>query len=289
MKHCDPKDPHVGAEPNREAEGGGAAHDDRPKIWRCNPKDEEEHVRGMLPAVPYAQTRAYVSDEELFPDGRVLPAYPFTRLDQIDVHVRLAESDGLAETLDALRSGAGETSPVALSGPMALLSSLIDPTRLFKMVHDPAFDDTLLAFADAIADYMVAAIECGARVISFADIEGCVEIVGLRFFERHTGPALIRCLKRIDPYLDDALVHLCGKSSASLTGTGHAELHPVLAAGTAASAGTGTRSNYVDALFACAQRKDCRLIGNNCVHTSSFEPGQQLYRLELVSCKWERF
>lgn len=252
------------------------AHDtftkNRQTVWHCDP--HEAHLQGTpsLPHAPFAQARAWASERALFPDGRRVPRYPFPSLDEIPAGHHLVDAPAIGEAFEALRSGAGENSVLEVSGPMALLSTLVDPSNLYRVRPAGKLDDMLMSFADEIADYVIAAIECGARVISLGDTEGCVEIVGKRFFRQHTGPALHACLEKIEPHLDHALIHVCGKSSVSLTCSGYARATPTR---------IESCSNYLGVLFACSADKKMRLIGNNCIHTPSLEV-PILYRLELA-------
>ncbi len=242
----------------------------RPSRWNCFPGNDEARLEDMLPSVSFAEARAYASDEILFPSGRIIPCYPYDSLDEIATQTSLLDSEAIKQTIESLANGAGRDTVVAVSGPMALLATLIDPTKLYTMGNDQKLDQTLSSLADAIAEFMIVSIKHGARVLSFGDAEGCVELVGTHFFQAHAGPALIACLQQVEPYLDHALIHLCGKTSASLTGTGYASIFPMRV----------SSETYLRALFDSASQKACRFIGNNCIHTQDFST-HLLYRLEL--------
>lgn len=244
-------------------------------IWRCNPHDEEEHPLDMLPRAASAYQLAYAPPEKLFSEGHTLPGYPYGSLEEVDVNVVLAETPALREALADLEAGAGDARPLALPGPMMLLSSLVDPAAVYRARRDPRLDETLGALADALAAYARAAIGAGARVLSLADAEGCCELAGRRFFTEHSGPALVRFLDGVDPALDRALVHLCGKTSVSLTGTGMAQAEPVR---------IPQAASYQEALFSQAGNPKMRVVGHGCVHARG-GPWSQLTRL---STTWER-
>ena len=101
-------------------------------IWRCNPHDEEEHPLDMLPRAASAYQLAYAPPEKLFSEGHTLPGYPYGSLEEVDVNVALAETPALREALADLEAGAGDARPLALPGPMMLLSSLVDPAAVYR-------------------------------------------------------------------------------------------------------------------------------------------------------------
>ena len=128
----------------------------------------------------------------------------------------------MAAMLHAVEMLAEEGYRVAynIEGPFALLCALLPMSRVFSALRKPAGAEMLEKVEDWVCKYAAAAVEKGAKLISFADPVATVDILGERVFTTAYVPSLRRVLRRIRAEHPEVLIHLCGKLTQSLLDTG---------------------------------------------------------------------
>ena len=125
---------------------------------------------------------------------------------------------------------------------------------------------------ESLAEYTIEAIKKGVNIISYADPEGVMEIVGEKFYKEISGLATYKYLKKIEPYLKNVLVHICGKTSYSLQKAGYI---------VAKTYRVEEEKEYMELLFDYAKDKKFKFVGHSCIHTKKLTV-PIIKKLELV-------
>ena len=150
----------------------------------------------------------------------------------------------------------GETVAVELSGPVSILSALVDFAVLFKCWRkDEALTTrAFLHIGDQLEHYAKELCEAGVDLLSFADPAAAPHIIGPRFSGMLANVFLAPFLKSIASSLHGAALHLCPHSTSIVVSAGLAAWAEVPASG---------QSSYQRACIALA--RPGRIFGNSCI------------------------
>ncbi len=193
--------------------------------------------------------------------------YAFSSLEEMaDISVMSLEQGRIKEVLDCVEklSSEGETVALTVEGPFTIISSLIDPMHFYKGMRKnrEAIDAIITVVEDSIVSYMLEGIRRGARIISYGDPVGAMDIVGPKVYEEISGKSSHRILKRLEGHLDSALVHICGKTTTAFTKLGFAEAVSVPVEG---------EQTYGQALSQILESgSGSRMIGHQCIKKTPF-------------------
>ena len=110
--------------------------------------------------------------------------------------------------------------------------------------------------------YIIEGIKRGAKIISYGDPVGSIDIVGPKIYEEYSGKISCNILKRVEPYLENSVIHLCGKTSTAFEKLGLSESRAIE---------FQEEITYGDAINRILQeRKDVKFIGNSCIKRTPF-------------------
>jgi uncharacterized 2Fe-2S/4Fe-4S cluster protein (DUF4445 family)/DNA-binding MarR family transcriptional regulator len=193
--------------------------------------------------------------------------YKYKNLSEISENSLLDEEDLSA----AVKKITRDKYIVEIPGPFSLLCSLIDPISLFREKDKKLLESMLEKAAEELFYAAKLAVDKGAVILSVADSEGVIEIAGKRLFEDFSGKYALHFLKKISPFLENSLCHLCGKLSYSLQNSGMI---------TAKTIRYDRAYSYKEALLQQMNNKNNRFFGHRCIHAESSAP--ILYKLELI-------
>ena len=184
-------------------------------------------------------------------------------------------SGRMAQVITACRllQDQGEEVLLEITGPFTLLSSLIDPAVVFRMLRKaPEQVDVLFEKLHAsLLIYVEAAYKAGVRLFSYADPTGGVNILGPRIAAGMAERFTLPFLQKIDQKLPkDALIHLCPKTAFALIDTALADVYVCdLSDGLA----------YPQAISSVCGK--VRFVGQTCLKNQNFRPGPTLQGLRL--------
>lgn len=170
----------------------------------------------------------------------------------------------IAEILKAVRylSSEGEFVCISVEGPVTVASQLMSSDMFYKSLikERTAMHNLLEIIEEGILSYIKAALHNGASIISYADPSGNIDILGPGLYTEYSGKINYNILKKAGDYLDNALIHICGRTSASLEAANLAEKHLADADGT---------MSFSDALIdALKNNKSLKYVGNSCIKKS---------------------
>jgi uroporphyrinogen-III decarboxylase len=153
----------------------------------------------------------------------------------------------------------GETVALSVEGPFTIISSLIDPMLFYKEMRNSkeTIEKILKAIEDNIVNYILEGIKRGAKIISYGDPVGALDIVGPKVYKDYSGKTAYNVLKRVEPYLEDVIIHLCGKTSTAFEAMGLSKSEALV---------VDEDITYGEAINRILkERKDVKFIGNACI------------------------
>ena len=265
-----------------------------PKRFACSGQDERkipEVIRNMsIESSPKALTEAAVQIKETYN----LPAVrlPLDLTTEMRAFGGLVKSEGLIrrlgnyrcmtkedletlcvdtiqevpvrEVLDCIKRVKNAPVILDIEGPFSILASLMDPVQLFSYLKSEGalirrILDKMTCF---LVHYCIQAIKQGVKVLSFADPSGVMELTGPIVYRDFSGLSEKQFFQAILPYLNQSVVHLCGKVALSMEKAGYIRprLHRQIA------------SNYLESILALSDDPSVHLVGGGCVNSKQSLP-----------------
>ena len=199
--------------------------------------------------------------------GPIVESYLCNTLEELNSLKEINLDNGrIREVLGSVEILSRQRKNVALSveGPFTIASSLIDPTVLFKGIrkNKGVIQEFMSIIEDSIVKYILKGIESGAKIISYADPVGSMDIVGPKVYKEISGPVSLNILKRVEKHLDGTIVHVCGKTSTALEKLGLVEASPVT---------VEAHINYGEALSTLLSNNNIKFLGHMCIKRSPFK------------------
>lgn len=211
-----------------------------------------------------------LGDEKAGPRVR---GYRYQNVEEMQLMVEMdLQSGRIKEVLDCVEVLKNQDEVVALSveGPFTIISSLIDPMNFYKGMrkNKDAVAHIIKVTENSVVNYIIEGLKRGAKIISYGDPVGAMDIVGPKVYEEFSGMSSYNILKRVEQHLDGAVVHLCGKTSVAFAKLGLAEAVPVE---------FQEDIKYGEAInFVLKERKDIKFIGHRCIKKSPFMLGNKI-------------
>lgn len=209
-------------------------------------------------------------------DAKIGPRVRGYRYENVEEMQQMSEmnlgSGRIKEVLDCveLLSSQGEVVALSVEGPFTIISSLIDLMNFYKGIRNnkAAVTKIIKVVEDSIVNYIIEGLKRGAGIISYGDPVGAMDIVGPKMYEDISGRSSYNILKRVEQYLDGAVIHICGKTSTAFVKLGLAEIIPVEFA---------ADMRYGEAInSALKERKDIKFIGHRCIKKSPYMLGNKV-------------
>lgn len=153
--------------------------------------------------------------------GPRVEKYLFNSIDELENIKEIDLNNGrIKEVLDAIEKLArqGENVILNVEGPFTIISSLIDSTIFYKAIRKnrEVIDKFIGVIEDSIIKYAKEGVKRGAKIISYGDPVGTLDLVGPKVFKEVSAKASIRILKTLENEIDNALIHVCGKASCGI-------------------------------------------------------------------------
>lgn len=188
------------------------------------------------------------------------------------------ESKSIRSTINAVGhlKDMGETVCLQVEGPFTIASQLMESTLFYKsLLKEKEAMEYLFGIIQAgILEYVELAVSSGASVISYADPAGTLDILGPAMYKRSSGPLNCGILGKIAESLENAVVHVCGRTSSSLEMGGFAKKHPL-----SLKAGQSYGEGLIEMI---TSHPETKLFGNGCIKRSPMSvSGNIMWALEI--------
>lgn len=169
----------------------------------------------------------------------------------------------------------GHVVSLRVEGPFTILAMLMDLTTISRcyLQHPLVLQKALQKITDYQTEYVRRGILQGARVISYADPSGIPQYIGPKFYRELCGSYTYRLMMQVEPFLQRAVVHICGRTSLALQHAGFCEAVP---------AGQW-QITYGEAVCLAAADEKIRFIGHNCLHQTN-----HMMQLPLMQLVWHK-
>ncbi|MBP2172851.1 uroporphyrinogen decarboxylase family protein [Methanococcus voltae] len=164
----------------------------------------------------------------------------------------------------------GEYVILNICGPFTVVSALMDPKIFYKELRkNPENAQKLLNYIEeGIINYMVEGAKSGAKIISYSDSVGTLDIVGPRIFKKYSGISNKRIIEQYKSTMEgladyNPILHVCGKLSCSFENVDMYSQCPV-------NCNTTTK-NYGEVLLDItssndtSKNKTTTVLGNACI------------------------
>lgn len=188
--------------------------------------------------------------------------YVFKSIDQL---LNMEEIDlcrgRIKQVLDAVENLSGQKEVVSLNveGPFTIISSLMEPGLFYRAIrkNGEIIDQFISVIEDSIVKYALAGIKRGAKIISYADPAGAMEIVGPKIYKDLSGRISCNLLKRVRDSAGCFIIHLCGKTSTAFEQSGFC---------TSESVKYDEKLTYGEAISLLpGNSENIRIIGHSCI------------------------
>lgn len=198
---------------------------------------------------------------------------------EIDLH-----NGRIKEVLDSIDilNKQGEIVTLNICGPFTVMSLLIDLKYFYKGIkkNRDLVNNVMKIIEDNIVRYIVEGFKKGAKIISYSDPVGAIDIVGPSVYKNVLAETTINIIKRIEHELDDIVIHLCGKTSTALYNLGFCELQEVK---------YDERLTYGEAICSLLDYKGVKIIGNNCMKKTPYNISNSLiYNINLANYDFDK-
>jgi uroporphyrinogen-III decarboxylase len=214
-----------------------------------------------------------------FNNGPRVDRYVFSSIEELDSIGRIDFKSGrIGTVLDSVEilSNNGEQVILNVEGPFTIIASLIEPVTFYKALrkNKSMALSVLKKIEDNVTEYMFEAIKRGARIISYADPMGTIDILGPYIFKEFSAISTINIIKGSELFLNGSLIHICGKLTSSLETLGLCKIKAIY------FKGEMTYGEVIDKLLKV--RNDVNLLGNSCIKmTPESINNAAVYQVEL--------
>lgn len=232
----------------------------------------KEYRKDIFCRVPFCMTveaeslgaKINMGDEKYGPRAK---EYAFKNLDELESIKPIDLTSGRIKTvLGAIHElkESGEIPILAVEGPFTILSSLIDSTAFYKELRkNPDQANEFLNFLeDEIVKYILSGIENGAKIISFGDPAGSIDIVGPKVFREYSGKIAKNIIEKVRSKEKNCIIHLCGLTSVALENEGMCKFNPL----------NCDSETYGKAIYEIIhENTKTKIIGHNCIKKSIYK------------------
>ena len=185
--------------------------------------------------------------------------YPFSSLEEIKPEqLTLMKNPHIKAVIEVIKQLKNETVILEAEAPFSIVSALINPMELYASMQTKTeyLNHILEKIAFEEAKYLEAAINAGCHIISLAEPVGTADMVGEKYFRECSGRAAVLLLKESERFLQNSVVHLCGKLSNSMLALQMAKEEEYLVTG----------EEYLESLTEAAHNPSIHFVGQHCIH-----------------------
>lgn len=195
--------------------------------------------------------------------------YVFNRVEELITIKEIDLCKGrIKQILDSVKNLSHQNEMVSLNveGPFTIIFSLIEPGIFYRGIKNnkEIIDQFMHIIEDNILRYTLAGIKNGAKIISFADPAGAMDIVGPRLYKDLSGKMSYNLLKKLQNKTETSIIHLCGKTSTAFEQLGFSQSEPVK---------YDESLTYGEAIcFLSKNNEAIKMIGHSCIKKTPFKP-----------------
>ncbi len=216
-----------------------------------------------------------LGDEKNCPRSR---DYAFSSLEELSKLDNIDFDNGrIKEVLESISilSSKNEIVTLNVCGPMTIISLLVDLKYFYKGVRKnlDCIDKLMNIIEDNIVNYIVKGYEKGAKIISYSDPVGDINIVGPKVYEEVVSKTTINILERASTCIGEGVIHICGKTSSALFNLKKCKFTKVE---------YESCLTYGEAICNIIESKKVKIIGNNCMKRTQYNlKNSQIFIIDI--------
>lgn len=216
-----------------------------------------------------------LGDEKNCPRSR---DYAFSSLEELSKLGNIDFDNGrIKEVLESISilSSKNEIVTLNVCGPMTIISLLVDLKYFYKGVRKnlECIDKLMNIIEDNIVNYIVKGYEKGAKIISYSDPVGNINIVGPKVYEEVVSKTTINILERASACIGEGVIHICGKTSSALFNLKKCKFTKVE---------YESCLTYGEAICNIIESKKVKIIGNNCMKRTQYNlKNSQIFIIDI--------
>ncbi len=217
-----------------------------------------------------------LGDEKM---GPRVSDYVFNSIDELVNIEEINLSRGrIKQVLGAVENLSNQNEIVSLNvaGPFTIISSLIEPRTFYSGIRKSReiVDQFMQVIEDNIVKYALEGVKRGARIISYGDPVGALDIVGPRVYKEISGRITYNILKRVGDNLENSIIHLCGKTSTAFEQLGFSKSEPIE---------YDEKLTYGEVIGDLLEKnEDVKIIGHSCIKRTPLKiKDSVIWRIEL--------
>ncbi len=161
---------------------------------------------------------------------------------------------------------------LCVEGAFSVLCSLINMMTLFSEYKKERMllHCILSNISEILSAYILDAMSFGVKIISLADPAAAMHLMGMKHYKELSGDYMIQLLKKLEPYMSNACIHLCGKSSMDLKRS-----HLI------SYSKTSHQGEYGQCMMDAVNDQSIHIIGNGCMNCENYRT-DGLYIVHLM-------
>lgn len=175
-------------------------------------------------------------------------------------------------TMDCIENAQTESIMLKVQAPFSALMMLIGSNRTFKWIcaYPQEMHHALRTLTERTADFCIEAISKGMSIISLADPSGMLELLGEKRYKEFCAFYALLLIRKLNPYLDNAVVHICPRTSLVLEKLQliHADMRHY------------ETENYANAVLELSKQSGVRVLGHRCIN-AEYSRDNRAYVLTL--------
>lgn len=180
---------------------------------------KEDDGTRHLPLMQNVEAIAYGGQMDVVGDMFAIRTCKYKSLQELPIWDRkLLDTPEIKVLLQYVENHSQESIVLDVEGPFTILAGLMGMENILRAYRKER--NLLLKVLDKITEeltlYVRDAVSKGVDVISLAEPQGDLALVGSKVYKELSGKYLVKCMRGIEETLKKAIVHVCGRTSTSL-------------------------------------------------------------------------
>ncbi|MGN1410496.1 MAG: GNAT family N-acetyltransferase [Eubacteriales bacterium] len=175
-------------------------------------------------------------------------------------------------TLDCIENVRTESIMLKVQAPFSALMMLLGSDRAFRWIcaYPAQMHRALRTLTEKTEEFCIEAISKGMSIVSLADPSGMLELLGEKRYKEFCAFYVVLLVRRLSPYLDNAAVHICPRTSLLLEKFGLLQSENC----------RYDSENYAGAVLELSKKSSDRILGHKCIN-DEFSKDRNAYILTL--------
>lgn len=197
--------------------------------------------------------------------GILIDGFKYSKIEQLSELNEFDFDKGRAkEILDCIEilSKRGNIVALNVEAPFTILTLLIDNLTIYKGLRHKSdiICNAILTIQNSITRYIIKALEKGAKIISYADPSGDINIIGPEVYKKFSGYISYNIIRTLEDYMDNSIIHLCARTSLPFERLGFCRSTPVE---------IKKDITYGEAICSVLDEKNIKVLGHRCINCSN--------------------